>query len=69
MSDQIKTGYYSSASEVICEALRNQIKFSENIQLNERITINSQQVKDRSFIIADKACFNKARAYVKKIYI
>jgi putative addiction module CopG family antidote len=49
VAGQLETGHYASASEVIREALRNQIKSSVNSQLlDERIALGRQQVKEGS---------------------
>lgn len=69
VASKVQTGHYASASEVIREALRNQIKFSVNTQFDERIAIGRQQVEEGKFNVADSAYFDKAREYVKKKYM
>ncbi len=69
VAGQLETGHYASASEVIREALRNQIKSSINSQLDERIALGRQQVEDGKFTVADDAYFDKARDYVKGKYM
>lgn len=66
---QMQTGYYASASEVIREALRNQIKSSINRQLDKRIALGRQQVEGGKVTIADDTYFDKAREYVKGKYM
>jgi putative addiction module CopG family antidote len=69
VAGQLETGHYVSASEVIREALRNQIKSSMSTQLNERIALGRQQVEDDKFTVADNSYFDKARDYVKGKYM
>lgn len=69
VSSQMQTGYYASASEVIREALRNQIKSSINRQLDERIALGRQQVEEGKVTVANDTYFDKAREYVKGKYM
>lgn len=69
VSSQMQTGYYASASEVIREALRNQIKSSINRQLDKRIALGRQQVEEGKVTIANDTYFDKAREYVKGKYM
>ncbi len=69
VSSQMQTGYYASASEVIREALRNQIKSYISRQLDECITLGRQQVEGGKVTIADDIYFDKAREYVKGKYM
>jgi antitoxin ParD1/3/4 len=69
VSSQMQTGYYASASEVIREALRNQIKSSINRQLDKRIALGRQQVEEGKVTVANDTYFDKAREYVKGKYI
>jgi antitoxin ParD1/3/4 len=69
VSSQMQTGYYASASEVIREALRNQIKSSISRQLDERIALGRQQVEEGKVTIANDTYFDKAREYVKGKYM
>lgn len=69
VSSQMQTGYYASASEVIREALRNQIKSSINRQLDKRIALGRQQVEEGKVTVADDTYFDKAREYVKGKYM
>ena len=66
---QMETGHYASASEVIREALRNQIKSSLSEQLDERIAVGRQQVAEGKVMVADDNYFDKARNYVKDKYM
>jgi putative addiction module CopG family antidote len=70
VAGQLETGHYASASEVIREALRNQIKSSVNSQLlDERMALGRQQVEEGKFTVADDSYFDKARDYVKGKYM
>ncbi|NKC12714.1 MAG: hypothetical protein GKR94_11080 [Gammaproteobacteria bacterium] len=62
---QMQTGHYASVSEVIREALRNQIKLSASRQLDERLALGRQQVETGQVTVADEAYFDKAREYVE----
>ncbi len=65
VSNQVKSGHYTSASEVIREALRNQIRHSMNNQLDQRIAASRQQVTDRQILRADDAWFDNKREMVR----
>jgi antitoxin ParD1/3/4 len=69
VSSQMQTGYYASASEVIREALRNQIKSSISRQLDKRIALGRQQVEEGKVTVANDTYFDKAREYVKGKYM
>lgn len=69
VTNQMQTGHYASASEVIREALRNQIKSSISRQLDERIVLGRQQVEEGNVTVADDTYFDKAREYVKGKYM
>lgn len=69
VASQMQTGLYASASEVIREALRNQIKSSISRQLDERIALGRQQVEEGKVTIANDTYFDKAREYVKGKYM
>lgn len=69
VTNQMQTGHYASASEVIREALRNQIKSSISGQLDERIVLGRQQVEEGNVTVADDTYFDKAREYVKGKYM
>jgi len=66
---QMQTGHYASASEVIREALRTQIKASTDNTLDDRIALGRQQVEDGRVVFADDSYFDKAREYIKNKYI
>lgn len=68
VASQMQTGHYASASEVIREALRNQIKSSISRQLDERIALGRQQVEEGKVTVANDTYFDKAREYVKDKY-
>lgn len=69
VASQMQTGYYASASEVIREALRSQIKSSISRQLDECIALGRQQVEEGKVVVADDTYFDKAREYVKGKYM
>jgi putative addiction module CopG family antidote len=69
VASQIETGHYASASEVIVEALRSQIKLSASRKFDERIALGRQQRVEGKVIPIDDAYFDKAREYVKSKYL
>ncbi len=68
VSIQVKSGFYNSASEVIREALRNQIKQSMSDQLKQRLLISRQLVKSGETLLADSAYFENKREGVRQKY-
>jgi len=68
VSSQVKTGYYKSASEVIREALRNQIKLSMESKLQSRINMSRQQVTDGQTRLADANYFDEKRDKLRAKY-
>ena len=69
VSSQVKTGHYASASEVIREALRNQIRHSMSEQLDQRISNSRQQAKDGSLILADDGYFKSKRERIRQQFM
>ena len=69
VANQMQTGYYASASEIIREALRNQIKSSVSRQLDERIALGRQQVEEGRVTVANNTYFDKAREYLRDKYM
>ena len=61
VSNQVKTGHYKSASEVIREALRNQIRGTMEANLHSRINSSRQQVIDGEVKLADSNYFQNKR--------
>ncbi len=66
---QVELGFYPSASEVICDALRSQMMASSIDQIDERIALGRKQITEGNFAVADDAFFDRAREYVKKKYM
>lgn len=65
---QMETGHYASVSEVIREALRNQMKQSKTIMLDEQIRLGQAQVKEGRVSVANKKFFDDARKLVRDNY-
>ena len=57
---------YNSASEVIQEALRNQIKKSMTGQLNKRLSVSRKQVENGQVLLADNNYFESKRERVRQ---
>jgi antitoxin ParD1/3/4 len=68
VSKQVQTGYYKSASEVIREALRNQIQRSMEEKLDHRISVARQQVEDGKIFLANDDYFEAKRKMIKEKY-
>ena len=68
VANQVKTGYYKSASEVIREALRNQIKLSMEHKLQSRLNISRQEVEGGQARLADQNYFDDKRAKLRTRY-
>lgn len=66
ISTQVKSGLYNSASEVIREALRNQIKKSLLSELSQRLAISRKQVSDGDVLLADKHYFESKRKSLRQ---
>ena len=66
VSTQVKSGLYNSASEVIQEALRNQIKKSMTGQLNKRLSVSRKQVENGQVLLADNNYFESKRERVRQ---
>ncbi len=69
VKEQVKTGHYKSASEVIREALRGKIHAEMEQRLDLRLVASMQQVADGQTIPADREFFDHARQWVKTNYI
>ena len=65
---QVESGHYRSASEVVREALRNQIRLSMKDRLDARIEQGRSQVKNRDLIAADESYFDNKRKMIQKKY-
>ncbi len=69
VTTQLKSGHYSSASEVIREALRNQIRRSNSHPLEQPIGAGRQQVADGRVIRAYADYFDEKRERIRQTYI
>jgi len=58
---QLESGHYRSSSEVVREALRNQIRQSMSHQLEQRLSASRQQVAEGRVVRADAAYFDEKR--------
>ena len=65
VATELKTGHYTSSSEVIREALRNQIRQSMSHQLEQRISAGRQQVTDGRVIRVDADYFDDKREKIR----
>ena len=68
VATQLKSGHYNSSSEVIREALRNQIRQSMSQQLEQRIGAGRQQVAGGRVIRVDADYFDEKRERIRQTY-
>jgi len=69
VKDQMNTGYYASASEVVREALRHQLKSIAERETDNRISIGLEQIKNGEFVVANDDYFNNACEYIRTKHI
>jgi len=69
VAEQLQTGHYKSASEIIREALRNQIRKSMKDNLDFRVESARQQVAEGSVLEANADYFERKRKMVREKYI
>ena len=67
VAGQVKTGHYGSASEVIREALRNQIKEQRRALLNERIRTSEEQIARGEVIEVNDAFFEALHDRIRAV--
>ena len=65
--DQVQSGQYKSSSEVIREALRNQLRDSVESSLDMRIARARVQAKEGKTIVADANFFRSKRERVSNV--
>ena len=68
ISSQVQSGLYGSNSEVIREALRNQIQLNAEKSLEHRVALSRQQAKEGKLRVADAAYFEEKRDYIRSKY-
>lgn len=69
VAEQLQTGHYKSASEIVREALRNQIRKSMRDNLDFRIELARQQVAEGSVLEANADYFESKRKMVREKYM
>ena len=67
VAGQVKTGHYGSASEVIREALRNQIKEQRRALLNERIKTSEEHIARGEVIEVNDAFFEALNDRIRAV--
>ncbi|MBA1446715.1 MAG: type II toxin-antitoxin system ParD family antitoxin [Chromatiales bacterium] len=65
VNTQVKSGLYRSASEVVREALRNQIRRGMDDQLAQRISLGRQQVAEGRVAEANENYLESKRAMIR----
>jgi antitoxin ParD1/3/4 len=66
---QVKTGHYSSASEVVREAPRTHISRHRRAYLEARIAEGEKQVARGEVIAADEAYFEAKKRMIRETYM
>lgn len=69
ISQEVATGHYKSASEVIREALRNHIRRSAEHQLEVRLNASRAQVARGEIVEADADFFQRKRDMIHNQYL
>jgi putative addiction module CopG family antidote len=69
IAEQLQTGHYKSASEIVREALRNQIRTSMKEKLDFRIELARQQVAEGSVMEANANYFEGKRKMIREKYL
>lgn len=67
VANQLKTGLYGSASEVIREALRTHIMKQKRTYLEQRLASSEKQVENGETIPADAAFFEALKAKIRAV--
>jgi len=68
VKDQVASGHYKSASEVMREALRHYIRNSMENRLEKRLASSRQQYQSGDYVVADDAFFDRKVAGIKAKY-
>ena len=66
---QVQSGHYTSASEVIREALREKVRSHTEKQLERRLQESRDSYAAGSFVVADDAYFAKKEARIREKYM
>tara|TARA_B110000977_G_scaffold56953_1_gene77379 strand:- start:162 stop:419 length:258 start_codon:yes stop_codon:yes gene_type:complete len=66
---QVNSGHYTSASEVVREALREKVRTHTERQLDRRLQESRDSYNAGSFIVADDAYFAKKEARIRDQYM
>ena len=69
ITQEVATGHYKSASEVIREALRNHIRRGSEHQLDMRIKASQEQVNREEVVEADADFFQRKRDMIHEQYL
>lgn len=66
---QVSSGHYTSASEVVREALRDKIQTHTTDQIRQRLEQSRQAVAEGRYVIADDAYFEQKRQRIRDKYM
>lgn len=62
---QVSSGHYTSASEVVREALRDKIQAHTMGQIRNRLEQSRQAVAEGRYVVADDAYFERKRQRIR----
>lgn len=68
VKDQVASGHYKSASEVMREALRHYIRNSMETRLQRRLDSSRKQYEDGNYVVADNDFFEKKISTIQAKY-
>jgi putative addiction module CopG family antidote len=69
IDNEVKSGRYSSETEVVEEALREKIEKEEAERLWERIQESERQIDRGEYVVADDAFFERKRQMIRDRYM
>jgi putative addiction module CopG family antidote len=69
VDSQVKSGDYASPSDVVCEALENQIHQTMQKNLDDRLERSHQQVLNGETIPGDDAFYEEKKDMIRRKYM
>lgn len=69
VANQLKTGLYGSASEVIREALRTHIMKQKRADFDDRLARSEKQMENGEYIVADDAYWDSKKRMIRDKYM
>lgn len=69
VANQLKTGLYGSASEVIREALRTHIMKQKRADFDDRLARSEKQMENGEYVVADDAYWDRKKRMIRDKYM